>query len=49
MLRANAASDDFGPEIVFAEDWGTREAAEHGDLADMIEGVGNRALENSFY
>ena len=36
------------PEIVFAEDGGAGEAAEHGNLADVIEGVSNGALENSF-
>ncbi len=35
-------------EIALTHDRGARETAEHGDLADMIEGVGDRALEESF-
>ncbi len=48
LLWAYAAGGDFGPEIILAEDRGACEATEHGNLADVIEGVGNGALENSF-
>ena len=47
MLKADAAGGDVGLEIVFAFDGGVGKAAEHGDLADVIEGVSDRALEES--
>ena len=49
MLGADAANGDVRLEIVFAEDGGTAEAAEHGDLADVSQSVGKAALENGFF
>src|SRR5258708_30020969 len=47
LLKADAAGSDVGLEVVFTFDGGVGEAAEHGDLADVIEGVSDRALEES--
>lgn len=47
LFLANAAGDDIGFEIVLAEDGRAGEAAEHGNLADVREGVGDRALEEA--
>ena len=47
MLKADAAGGDVGLEVVFTFDGGVGKAAEHGDLADVIEGVSNRALEET--
>ena len=47
MLKADAAGGDVGLEVVFTFDGGVGKAAEHGDLADVIEGVSDRALEES--
>src|SRR5882762_3967900 len=47
LLRADAAGGDVGLEVVFTFDGGVGEAAELGDLADVIEGVSDRALEES--
>ena len=48
LVEADAARGDFGLEIIFAEDGRTSQTAQHGDLADVIEGVGDRALEEAF-
>jgi len=48
LLGANVAGDDVSFEIVFTQDRRVGEAAEHGDLADVIEGVSDRALEEGF-
>ena len=47
MLKADAAGGDVGLEVVFTFDGGVGKAAEHGDLADVIEGVSDRALEET--
>ena len=48
LLEADVAGGDVGLEVVFALDGGASEAAEHGDLADVIEGVSNRSLKEAF-
>jgi hypothetical protein len=35
-------------EVVFAEDGGTGQAAQHGDLADVIERISDGALKQTF-
>ena len=47
LFGADAAAGDFGFEIVFAFDGGAREAPKHGDLTDVIEGIGDRCLEEA--
>src|SRR6266568_1372037 len=48
LVWTDAARGDVRFEIVFTFDRGAGEAAEHGDLADVIEGVGDGALEEAF-
>src|SRR6266567_2761063 len=48
LLKADAPGGDFGFEIVFALHRGAREAAKHGDLADVRERVGDGGLQKSF-
>jgi hypothetical protein len=48
LLGANAAGGDVSFEIVFTQDRRVGEAAEHGDLADVIEGVSDGTLEEGF-
>src|SRR2546427_4347246 len=48
LVEAEAPDGDVGIVIVFAHDGGAGEAAEHGDLANVIEGVGDGSLKNSF-
>src|SRR6266702_2334966 len=45
LVQSDAAGGDVGFEIVFTLNGRAAEAAEHGDLADVIEGVGDGALE----
>src|SRR2546427_8785305 len=47
LIDANAPDGDVGLVIVFTHDGGADEAAEHRDLADVIEGIGNRTLEEA--
>ena len=42
------AGGDVGLEVVFALDGGASKASEHGDLADVIEGVSNWSLKEAF-
>jgi len=46
LLRADAAGGDVGLEVVFTFDGGVGEGGAW-DLADVIEGVSDRALEES--
>jgi hypothetical protein len=48
LVEADAAGGDVRLEIVFAFDGAAGEAAEHGDLADVVERVGDGALEKAF-
>jgi hypothetical protein len=48
LVEADASGGDVGFEIVFAFDRGAGQAAEHGDLADVREGVGDGALQEAF-
>jgi hypothetical protein len=48
LVKADAAGGDVGLEVVFAFDGRAGETAEHGELADVIEGVGDGALEETF-
>ena len=48
MREADAAGSDVGLEVVFAFDGGAGQAAEHGDLADVAEGISNRGLKEAF-
>ena len=48
LFETDASCGDVSSEIALTQDRGAGETAEHGDLADMIEGVGDRALEESF-
>ncbi len=48
MVGADAAGGDVGFEIVLAKDGRASETPEHGDLADMIQRVGDRTLEEAF-
>ena len=45
MVFGEAAGSDVCLEIVFAFDGCAGEAAEHGDLADMVEGIGDGSLK----
>ena len=45
LVRADAAGRDLGDEVVFAADRCAGQQAERGKLADVREGVGQRALE----
>ena len=45
LLRAAAAGGDVGEVVVFAADGAVGDATEHGELADVVEGVGDWALE----
>src|SRR6266705_4021031 len=48
LVQSDAAGGDVGFEIVFTLNGRAAEAAEHGDLADVIEGVGDGTLEEAF-
>src|SRR5260370_38130166 len=48
LVKPDAARGDIRFEIIFTLDRGIRQTAEHGDLADVIEGVGDGTLEDSF-
>ncbi len=48
LLKADAPGGDFGLEIILALHRGAREAAKHGDLADVRERVGDGGLQKSF-
>lgn len=48
MVGADAAGDNVGLEIVFAQNGRAAEAAEHGDLANVVERVGDRPLKKAF-
>src|SRR5215831_6764221 len=48
LLESHAAGGDVGAVIVFSQDGGTGEAAQHCHLADVSQCVRNRSLEQSF-
>jgi len=48
LVRADAAGGDIGLKIVFALDGMAGHAAKHGELADVVQGVGDRPLEEFF-
>ena len=48
MVGTYAAGDDVGCEIIFAEDGRAGQAAKHGHLTYVIQGVGDGALEEAF-
>jgi hypothetical protein len=48
LFGADAAGDDVGFEVVFAENGRAGETAEHGDLADVSERVGDGSLKEAF-
>src|SRR6266705_3755426 len=48
LVETHAARGDVGFEIIFAEDGRTGQAAQHGDLADVIERVRDGALKETF-
>src|SRR6476660_835489 len=48
LLLTNAARSDICLEVVFARDGRAVESAQHGDVADVREGVGDGALEELF-
>jgi hypothetical protein len=48
LFEAQPTGDNVRLVIVFAEDRRAREAAEHGDLANVVERIGNGALEEAF-
>ena len=48
LVLTNAARSDICLEVVFARDGRAVESAQHGDLADVSEGVGDGALEELF-
>jgi len=45
LVRPHAPEGDFGAMVVFPTDRATGHAAQHGDLPDMGQGVGDGALE----
>lgn len=45
LLGAYAAADDVCFEIILAADWSGGQAAQHGQLPDVGEGVGDGSLE----
>lgn len=49
MVRAYAAGGDFGHGVVFSLDGEAGEAAEHRQLADVSQRIGDGALEEFFY
>src|SRR5215472_5548122 len=48
LFGADTASDDVGFEIVFAQNGGAGQAAQHCNLSDVTERVGDGALEEAF-
>src|SRR6516225_8927912 len=48
LVETYAARGDVGFEIIFAENGRTGQAAQHGDLPDMIERVRDGALKKTF-
>ncbi len=48
LLETDATSGNVGFEKVFAFDGRANEAAEHGDLTDVVEGVGDGSLKKAF-
>ena len=48
LVWAQAAGGDIGLEIVFTLDGSACHAAEHGELADVVEGVGDGTLKEFF-
>lgn len=48
LIRADAARGDFCLVVVLSFDRSAREAAQHGELSDVVEGIGNRSLEEFF-
>lgn len=48
LLRAHASGGDGGFVIVFTFDRASREAAEHSELADVRERVGDGTLQEAF-
>ena len=47
LVQADTAGFDVGDEIVFAPNRATGEAAQHGELASVGEGVGDGGLEET--
>ena len=47
MVQADAAGNDVGFEVVLAQDGRASQTAQHGNLADVIERIGDRALEEA--
>jgi hypothetical protein len=45
LVLANATASDVRTQVIFALDGRAAEAAKHSDLADVVEGIGDRALE----
>src|SRR4030095_12866751 len=46
--RTHGTNGDLGLKIVLASDWRAGQTTQHGYLPDMGEGVGYRALKQSF-
>ena len=49
LLRANSAYGDFRPEVILAPHRAAGQAAQHGNLADVSEGISDRALKQTFH
>ena len=45
LVLTNAAASDVRPEVIFPLYRRAGDAAKHSDLAYMVEGIGDRALE----
>jgi hypothetical protein len=45
LVLTNAAGSDVRPEVIFPLYRRAGDAAKHSDLAYMVEGIGDRALE----
>jgi len=48
LFEADVAGRNVGLVVVFAFDGGPGKAAEHGNLADVSEGVSDGGLEEAF-
>ena len=49
LFRAHAACGDFRPEIILTPHGAARQAAQHGDLANVGKGIGDGTLKQPFH
>ena len=49
LFRAHSAYGDFRPEVILTPHRAAGQAAQHGNLADVREGISDRALKQPFH